>query len=70
VPKNVAQWTGITVTAIIVLGCDLDVLRALPFGIFAGVLAALFVTLAEKRPLGRIRLRWPRRRTHSVPIKP
>ena len=48
-PKNVGQWTGIVVTTIIVLGCDMDVLYAVPLGIFAGALATYFVTLAELR---------------------
>ena len=41
-PKNVAQWTGFAVTMIIVLGRDADVLTAVPLGIVAGMLAALF----------------------------
>ena len=48
-PKNIAQWTGITVTAIIVLGCDTSVIYALPLGIFAGALATFFVALADKK---------------------
>jgi len=48
-PKNVAQWTGIAVTAIIVLGCDIDVLYAVPLGIFAGALATFFASLTEQR---------------------
>ncbi|HWA31734.1 MAG TPA: hypothetical protein VG867_11590 [Rhizomicrobium sp.] len=48
-PKNVAQWTGIAVTAIVVLGCDIDVLYAVPLGIFAGALATFFSSLAEQR---------------------
>jgi hypothetical protein len=52
-PKNVAQWTGIAVTAIIVLGCDIDVLDALPLGILAGGLATFFVALADQRVLLR-----------------
>ncbi|HEX3653906.1 MAG TPA: hypothetical protein VHU18_13890 [Rhizomicrobium sp.] len=47
-PKNVAQWTGLTVTAIIGLGCDRDVIWALPIGIMAGVLASLLATLDER----------------------
>ena len=47
-PKNVAQWTGIAVTAIVVLGCDIDVLYAVPLGIFAGALATFFSSLAEQ----------------------
>jgi hypothetical protein len=55
VPKNVAQWTGIAVTAIIVLGCDLDVLTALPLGVMAGVLATSLVALADQRLPARIK---------------
>jgi hypothetical protein len=47
-PKNVAQWTGLAVTAIIVLGCDMDVVYAMPLGIFAGALATFFVSLGEQ----------------------
>jgi len=47
-PKNVAQWTGLAVTAIVVLGCDVDVLYAVPLGVFAGALATFFVSLAEQ----------------------
>ncbi len=46
-PKNVAQFTGIIVTAIVVFGTDLDVFYALPLGIFAGALATFFVALAD-----------------------
>jgi hypothetical protein len=48
-PKNIAQWTGITVTAIVVLGCDTSVFYAMPLGIFAGALATFFVSVAESR---------------------
>ncbi|HSZ73837.1 MAG TPA: hypothetical protein VK779_03375 [Rhizomicrobium sp.] len=48
-PKNIAQWTGIFVTSIIVLGTDLDVVYAMPLGVMAGALAVFFVTLSEKR---------------------
>jgi hypothetical protein len=48
-PKNVAQWTGLAVTAIVVLGCDIDVLYAVPLGIFAGALATFFASLAAQR---------------------
>ncbi len=46
-PKNVAQLTGMMVTAIIVFGTDMDVFWAVPFGIFAGALATYFVALAD-----------------------
>ena len=48
-PKNVAQFTGIIVTAIVVFGTDLDVFYAMPLGIFAGALATYFVALADAR---------------------
>ena len=48
-PKNIAQWTGITVTAIVVLGCDTSVFYAMPLGIFAGALATLFVSIADSK---------------------
>ncbi|HWY14286.1 MAG TPA: hypothetical protein VNX86_04005 [Rhizomicrobium sp.] len=54
-PKNVAQWTGIAVTAVIVLGRDLDVLTALPLGVMAGVLATSLVALADLRLPARIK---------------
>ncbi|HEX3810693.1 MAG TPA: hypothetical protein VHW02_13445 [Rhizomicrobium sp.] len=38
-------------TTIIVLGCDLDVLYAVPLGIFAGALATYFVALSDERVL-------------------
>jgi hypothetical protein len=47
-PRNVAQWTGLTVTAIIGLGCDRDVIWALPIGIMAGVMASLLAALDER----------------------
>ncbi len=48
-PKNVAQLTGMIVTAIIVFGTDLDVYTAMPLGLFAGALATFFVALADYR---------------------
>lgn len=48
-PKNVAQFTGMIVTAIVVFGTDLDVYYAMPLGIFAGALATLFVALSDYR---------------------
>lgn len=47
-PKNVAQFTGMVVTTIIVMGSDIDVFYALPLGIFAGALATLFVALTNQ----------------------
>jgi uncharacterized membrane protein YdjX (TVP38/TMEM64 family) len=48
-PKNVAQFTGIIVTAIIVFGTDMDVFYAMPLGIVAGALATFFVALSDGR---------------------
>ncbi len=47
-PKNVAQFTGMVVTTLIVMGSDIDVFYALPLGIFAGALATLFVALSDQ----------------------
>jgi hypothetical protein len=50
---NLAQWTGIAVTSIVVVGSDIDVLYAVPLGIFAGALATFFAALgssAMERP--------------------
>jgi hypothetical protein len=46
-PKNVAQFTGIIVTAIVVFGTDTDVFTAMPLGIVAGALATFFVALSD-----------------------
>ena len=60
-PRNVAQWTGLAVTAIVVFGCDLDVVYAVPLGMFAGALAMFFAALDDQRRkamvLRRIRVR-------------
>lgn len=48
-PKTVAQFTGMVVTAIVVFGTDLDVYYAVPLGIFAGALVIFFVALADYR---------------------
>ena len=48
-PTHVAQWAGIAVTAIIVLGCDANVFIAMPLGIFAGALATFFISLSEHK---------------------
>lgn len=53
-PKNVAQWTGITVAATIVLGCDANIALAMPLGVFAGTLATFFVSLAENLVAARV----------------
>jgi hypothetical protein len=62
---NLAQWTGIAVTSIVVVGSDIDVLYAVPLGIFAGALATFFAALgsnamerpAVERPSPRMRTR-------------
>ncbi|HEY0299787.1 MAG TPA: hypothetical protein VGC36_00515 [Rhizomicrobium sp.] len=46
-PKNVAQFTGMVVTAIVVFGTDLDVFYAMPLGIMAGALATFFVAASD-----------------------
>ena len=60
-PRNVAQLTGMIVTAIIVFGSDLDVFYAMPLGVFAGALATLFAAFVEyqtpKREPAPIRIR-------------
>jgi hypothetical protein len=48
-PRNVAQVTGLIVTTIVVLGCDIDVFYAVPLGLLSGALATFFVALAEQR---------------------
>jgi hypothetical protein len=48
VPYSLAQWTGIAVTVIVVAGSDMDVIYAVPLGIFAGALATFFSVLAER----------------------
>ncbi len=52
-PKNVAQFTGVMVTAIIVFGTDMDVFYAMPLGIMAGALATFFVALSEQLQMVR-----------------
>ncbi len=48
-PRNVAQLTGMIVTAIIVFGTDMDVYFAMPLGILAGALATMFAAASEYR---------------------
>jgi hypothetical protein len=45
-PQTLAQAMGMLVTAIVVLGTDLDVLYAVPLGIFAGALTTYFAGFA------------------------
>jgi hypothetical protein len=47
-PKTIAQWAGITVTGIVVLGCDTSLFYAVPLGVFAGALATFFASLADR----------------------
>jgi hypothetical protein len=54
IPKSLAQWTGVAVTSIVVLGCDMDVLYAIPLGIFAGALATFFMALADGHEQARV----------------
>lgn len=54
-PKTVAQWTGLAVTAIIVFGCDLDVLYALPLGLLAGAVATAVIELDDLFRAGSLR---------------
>ena len=56
VPYSIGQWTGLVVTTIIVLGCDMDVAYAVPLGIMAGALATFFVTLSDRQAI-RARIR-------------
>jgi len=53
-PKTLAQWTGLAVTAIVVLGCDMDVVYAMPLGVFAGALATFFMTFADYYDQARV----------------
>ena len=48
-PKNVAQLTGVLVTAIVAFGTDIEVYYAMPFGVFAGALAMFLVSMSEAR---------------------
>lgn len=48
-PRTIAQWTGVIVTAIVTFGTDMDVLHAVPLGIFAGMTATFFIALADAK---------------------
>ena len=48
-PRTVAQIAGLIVTAIVVMGADVDVFYAIPLGIAAGALATFFVALSDAR---------------------
>ena len=43
------QFTAVFVTALVVFGTDSDVLTAGPLGLFAGSVAALFISLTDLR---------------------
>jgi hypothetical protein len=47
-PFNLAQWTGLAVTVIVVSGSDMDLVYAVPLGLFAGALATFCSALAER----------------------
>jgi hypothetical protein len=44
---NLAQWTGLCVTVIVVAGSDMDVLYAVPMGMLAGALATFLSAIAH-----------------------
>ena len=46
-PKNIAQLTGLLVTAVVTFGTDLDLTYAMPLGVAAGMLATFFVAMSE-----------------------
>lgn len=48
-PRSVAQLAGLLVTAIIVLGTDLDAAYSVPLGVFVGALAMFLIALSEQR---------------------
>ena len=54
-PRTVVQWSGLAVTAIVVFGCDRDVIWALPLGLLAGAVAAAVIELDELRHVGSLR---------------
>jgi hypothetical protein len=54
-PFNLAQWTGIAVTVIVISGSDIDVAYAVPLGLLAGMVAMFFYSAAERRALLRDR---------------
>lgn len=49
-PLAVAQFIGILVTVVVVFGSDLDVLFAVPLGIFAGVLTYALASIPRAVP--------------------
>ncbi len=44
---NLAQWTGLCVTTIVITGSDMDVLYAVPVGVIAGAFATLLSALTH-----------------------
>jgi hypothetical protein len=58
VPQSLAQFMGMFVTAMVVLGSDLDVLYAVPLGIFAGALTTFFASVAAPTNAKATRREW------------
>ena len=48
-PRTAPQWTGLAVTLIIALGCDRDVIYAIPIGVMAGAIAWALIAFDESR---------------------
>ncbi|HTQ13718.1 MAG TPA: hypothetical protein VMH86_07575 [Rhizomicrobium sp.] len=46
---------GLLVTTIVVLGCDMDVVYAVPLGLLAGAVATFCVALSEERQKVRVK---------------
>ena len=63
-PQTVAQFMGVLVTVLVVLGTDVDVLFAVPLGIFAGVLTMYLASIPRAVPRMKAVLR---RRTTKPP---
>ena len=57
-PRNVAQATGVIVSGIVGFGTDTDLFVAIPLGVAAGGMAALFVWMSE--PKRKVRRPAPR----------
>ncbi len=49
--NGAAHAAGAIVTAIVAFGADPDILTALPYGVFASVLAVLFVGMVDFAPV-------------------
>ena len=50
-PRTLAQWVGIVVTTIVVLGARQDIALAVALGVMAGGLATFVVALDAQRRL-------------------